>query len=182
MSVLSLHASLLQVKYVGTILCSFLSYPSAENYSKQFPDYIVINELFVSHNLVGPPFPPQYSSYDEQQYYEILTIFDQLNGVVAPIVMGQFNHGPLSPREHIAPMFPFHHGLMSAGGFVSPYVLLDGRCTSCADNLEMSQSYISGMMDHEFLRPDSLEVSCEVGKFIGTLRRDFQKPNCNSVC
>ena len=45
------------------------------NIVSNFPDYTcdqLINELFVSHYLVGPPFPPQYSSYDEQQYYESL--------------------------------------------------------------------------------------------------------------
>ena len=119
--------------------------------------------------LVGPPYPLLYSNYDEQQYDELLTIFDQLNGVDAPILMGQFCHGPLSPRERITPVLPLHYGMMNAGGFVSPYVLLDGRCTFCSDNPATRESALSGLADHEYLNKDSFEVSCEVCSYSNRL-------------
>ena len=46
--------------------------------------------------------------------------------------MGDFNNGPTSSQLNW--IYPFHHGLITARGFVSPYYLLDGRCTFCADN------------------------------------------------
>ena len=46
--------------------------------------------------------------------------------------MGDFNHGPASPG--VTWDLPIHYGLMNARGFVSPYVLYDGRCTFCVAN------------------------------------------------
>ena len=48
--------------------------------------------------------------------------------------MGDFNNGPASPGENFAWELPFHYGLITARGFVSPYILKDGRYTFCADN------------------------------------------------
>ena len=49
-----------------------------------------------------------------------------------PILMGDFNNGPTTSQ--LIWENPFHHGLITARGFVSPYYLLDGSCTFCADN------------------------------------------------
>ena len=117
--------------------------------------------------LVGPPVPPQYSNYDEQHYDEILAILNEIDGADTPIVMGELYQGPASPRDNIAPIFPFHHGLMSAAGFVSPYVLHDGRCTFCADNPVVGShtNLLTGMLEHEHLKGGTYQGeldTCEV--------------------
>lgn len=83
---------------------------------------------------VGPPVvtPFLYSNYDTQQYNELLTIFDLATTKQTPILMGDFNNGPAAAGKGWE--FPFHYGLISARGFVSPYVLEDGRCTFCNEN------------------------------------------------
>ena len=111
--------------------------------------------------------PLQYSNYDEQHHDEILTLFNQISNVDAPIVMGDFNHGPVSRQENIVYELPFGYGLMTARGFVSPYVLLDGRCTYCADSVPVILSGFTTnlMIDHVYLLADSYKgrvISSEV--------------------
>ena len=54
------------------------------------------------------------------------------------ILLGDFNHGPAvatSPgASEIGWSKPFHYGLVAARGFISPYLLYDGRCTFCSEN------------------------------------------------
>ena len=72
-----------------------------------------------------------------------------------PIIMGDFNNGPAPPGD-ITWQLPFHYGLIAARGFVSPYVLEDGRCTFSASNT---------LVDHIYLTTDSLKgrvISAEV--------------------
>ena len=115
--------------------------------------------------LVGPPLPLQYSNNNEQHYDEVLTLFEQIRDVDTPILMGDFAQGPASPKENISYLFPFHHGLMGARGFVSPYVLLDGRCSRCADNPSVPPGTPSTMRTHIYILADSYEervISSEV--------------------
>lgn len=109
---------------------------------------------------------PLYSTYDEQQYDEILTIFDLVNSKDTPILMGDFNSGPASVGD-VRWELPFHYGLMNARGFVSPYVLRDGRCTFCADNPTVAVSGFpqSNVLDHIYLTTNSYKgrvISSEV--------------------
>ena len=52
--------------------------------------------------------------------------------------------------------FPFYYGLMSARGFVSPYVLKDGRCTFCADN-PLNIFPDNMILDHIYITTDTTE-------------------------
>ncbi len=114
------------------------------------------DQLFCCFPLVGPPAPQQYTNYEEQHFTEIMTLFTQLNGIDTPILMGDFNHGPASPRENIIYEFPFQYGLMIARGFVSPYVLHDGRCTFCSDNpaVAITNYQFNLIVDHVYLLAD----------------------------
>ena len=49
----------------------------------------------------GPPVtsPFLYSSYSEQHNDEVLKIFDLIQDMKVPILMGDFNHGPGSPGQ-----------------------------------------------------------------------------------
>ena len=105
---------------------------------------------------VGPPVPLQYSNYDEQVYDQLLTLFELVSDIDVPIVMGDFHQGPASRSGNIAYIRPFHYGLMTAQGFVSPYVLLDGRCTICLDNPAVNARRSSNeLIDHIFILADS---------------------------
>ena len=79
--------------------------------------------------------------------------------------MGDFSHGPASPRHNVSYLFPFNYGLMIARGFVSPYALLDGRCIRCADNPRVAPGTLSAIRDHVYILADSYEgrvISSEV--------------------
>lgn len=104
---------------------------------------------------VGPPpgLPLLYSTYDEQHYDELLTIFDVLLSKDIPILMGDINNGPASPGNMIWEL-PFHYGLITARGFVSPYVLEDGRCTFCIDNPAVVNQF-DRLLDHVYITTDS---------------------------
>lgn len=104
---------------------------------------------------MGPPVPLQFPSYEEQHYYEIQTLFEKIDNAEIPILMGDFNHGPAS-SQNVVYELPFHYGLMTARGFVSPYILCDGRCTFCADNpiLALRGITISTAIDHIYLSTD----------------------------
>lgn len=121
---------------------------------------------FISFPAVGPPIvsPLLYSSSDQQQYDEILTLFDVVTSSETPILMGDLNNGPASPGENFAWELPFHYGLIAARGFVSPYVLRDGRCTFCVDNPNVNfESNIA--IDHIYLTTNTYEgrvISAEV--------------------
>lgn len=95
--------------------------------------------------LAGPPAvsPFLYSNYDEQQYDEILTLFEVLKNLETPLLMGDFNNGPAPPGDKLVWELPFHYGLIAARGFVSPYVLEDGRCTYCVDNHILDHVYLT---------------------------------------
>ena len=79
-------------------------------------------------------YPFLYSTNDEQQYNQLLTLFDVVTRMETPILMGDFNNGPVPRGSNVTWKLPFHYGLINARGFVSPYVLQDGRCTLCVDN------------------------------------------------
>ena len=51
---------------------------------------------------------------------------------------------------------PFYYGLMNARGFVSPYVLKDGRCTFCNENpnSDLTPDWI---IDHIYITTDTFE-------------------------
>ena len=55
-----------------------------------------------------------------------------LEGHENPVLMGEFHSGPAT--SHLQWQKPFNFGLIAARGFVSPYYILDGRCTYCVDN------------------------------------------------
>ena len=71
--------------------------------------------------------------------------------------MGDFNHGPASPG--MTWKAPFHYGLMNARGFVSPYVLYNGRCTFCGTNpLVARQGFIGDrIIDHIYVTTNTLK-------------------------
>ena len=101
----------------------------------------------------GPPFsdPLQFSTYDEQQYDEILKLFNGIENLQTPVFLGDFNHGPAPPG--ITWFLPFHYGLMNARGLVSPYALADGRCTWCVSNpLVTAQGFTENLViDHVYV-------------------------------
>ena len=49
----------------------------------------------------GPPvvFPFRYTSYGEQHRDEIMKIFEVIETMKGPILMGDFNHGPGGPGQ-----------------------------------------------------------------------------------
>ena len=51
--------------------------------------------------LVGPPFvfPFRYTSYAEQHRDEVTSILDYVETVDVPVLMGDFNHGPIGPGK-----------------------------------------------------------------------------------
>ena len=109
--------------------------------------------------LDGPPIvsPLLYTNYEEQQYTEVLTLLELAVTKETPILMGDFNNGPGSPG-HVWSN-PFHYSLITARGLVSPYVLKDGRCTSCGDN---PSRVVSGFrenrsLDHIYITTDAYE-------------------------
>ena len=53
--------------------------------------------------------------------------------------------------------FPFYYGLVNARGFVSPYVLKDGRCTYCIDNPLTGGLFPSTIIDHIYITTDTTE-------------------------
>ena len=117
--------------------------------------------------VVGPPVvtPALYKNYDQQQYAELMTLFEVITGKDTPILVGDMNNGPASPGNTWE--LPFHYGLINARGLVSPYVLEDGRCTFCADNppnvLAGFQSSV--LIDHIYVTTDSYKgrvISSEV--------------------
>lgn len=67
--------------------------------------------------------------------------------------MGDFNHGPTvaTPPDvsEIIYDYPIHYGVVNAGGYFSPYVLLDGRCTFCIENEKVSTP--SRIVDHIYV-------------------------------
>lgn len=110
--------------------------------------------------------PYRYPNYDAQQYDELTTLFEVVTSVENPILMGDFNNGPASPGTNFAWELPFHYGLMTARGFVSPYILEDGRCTFCVDN--PSVDFPSNLViDHVYVTTDAYKgrvLSAKVSK------------------
>ena len=52
---------------------------------------------------VGPPIviPLLYNSYSEQHADEIMKLFEVIQTMDVPVLMGDFNHGPASPGQGI---------------------------------------------------------------------------------
>lgn len=102
---------------------------------------------------MGPPIlaTPLYYNYDQQQYDEITTLFEVVAGEYLPILMGDFNHGPASPGPNFSWELPFHYGLMTACGFVSPFVLRDCTCTFCVDNPSVMGQTSDLVIDHIYV-------------------------------
>jgi hypothetical protein len=125
---------------VGDLLCTHLTTP------------VVPPPLYA-----GPPvvFPFRYTSYAEQHRDEVMKILEVIETMEVPILMGDFNHGPGGPGP-ISAEFPFYYGLMSARGFVSPYILKDGRCTLCVDN-PLSNLPVNQLIDHIYITTDTTE-------------------------
>lgn len=106
---------------------------------------------------VGPPlvFPFLYSSYAEQQYDEVLKLFNFATKMTVPVLMGDFNHGPAAPGGIMWDL-PLHYGLMNAQGFYSPYVLRDGRCTLCVENAQ-AVFPASFIVDHIYTTTNTMD-------------------------
>ena len=108
-------------------------------------------------NIVGPPFsiPFLFESYEQQQYQELLTLFTAIDDLEAPILLGDFNHGPVTSKATW--YFPFNYGFVTARGFFSPYVLKHGRCTFCASNAVVAASgfTLDITIDHIYLTTSS---------------------------
>ena len=104
--------------------------------------YSLLCPYKVWYYIVGPPAttPLRYSNYDEQQYDELRNLLEVINTKDTPILLGDLNHSPASPGINWC--LPFHYGLLNARGLVSPYVLEDGRCTFCSENLILDHIYI----------------------------------------
>ena len=112
--------------------------------------------------------PLQFRTYAEQHYGEVLTLMDQVSSIDTPILLGDFNHGPASTRRGVSYEFPFFYGLITAHGFVSPYVLHDGRCTFCSDNIAVALSgfTLDVVIDHIYVLTESYKgrvLSAQVG-------------------
>ncbi len=60
-------------------------------------------------------------------------------------MMGNFNHGPTK--------FPYHYDYITALGYYSPYVVMDGRCTLCKEN--PSVIVPSRIVDHIYVPVNS---------------------------
>ena len=122
---------------------------------------------------VGPPvvFPLPYQTYDEQQYIELLTLFEIAREMYSPIIMGDMNHGP-ALSGNITWLFPIHYGLVNAHGFVSPYVTEDGRCNWCLDNPAARASYPYNLViDHIYITDSSSKrlVNVKVSYYNNTM-------------
>ena len=118
----------------------------------------ILAYMYTPHS-VGPPFvsPLMYSSYAEQHYDEVLRVIDFATSVDVPVIMGDFNHGPAAPGG-ITWDFPLHYGLMTARGFYSPYVLLDGRCVWCLENAQAASSFpFNFIVDHIYITTNTME-------------------------
>jgi hypothetical protein len=83
-----------------------------------------------------------------------------------PIIMGDFNNGPAPPGVNFVWQLPFHYGLINSRGFVSPYVLEDGKCTFCTSVSEFTKDFL---LDHIFVTTASYKgrvLSSEVYLYI----------------
>ena len=100
----------------------------------------------------GPPItsPLLYSSYEDQQRDEIGKMLAAVGGFQELILMGDFNTGPASSQT--TAVSPSLYNLIISEGFVSPFFLLDGRCTSCEDNILRILTGATGnlLLDHIF--------------------------------
>ena len=99
--------------------------------------------------------PLLFESYEDQQYQELLTLFTAIDDLEAPILLGDFNHGPVTSKAtwHL----PFNYGFVTARGFFSPYVLEHGQCTYCASNTMVAASgfNLNMTIDHVYLTTSS---------------------------
>ncbi|CAI8036644.1 hypothetical protein GBAR_LOCUS20517 [Geodia barretti] len=131
----------MKVGGVGDLVCTHLS-----------------SQLAPPPLYVGPPVvvPFLYSSYAEQHSNELMTLFDVIkkSGMQTPILLGDFNHGP-ARTDGVVAEFPFYYGLMNARGFVTPYVLTDGRCTFCIDNPLTGGLFPDTIIDHIYITTDT---------------------------
>ena len=108
--------------------------------------------------------PLLYASYDEQQYDELLTLFELITSKDTPILIGDINSGPASPGNRW--QLPLHYGLINARGLVSPYVLEDGRCTVCNENPSTSDEQPDNNVDHIYIPTNTYKgrvISSKVG-------------------
>ena len=79
---------------------------------------------------MGPPVvePLLYQSYEQQQFHEIMILLEWLDNKKTPILMGDFNHGPVTVACS-SWILPLHYGLLTARGMMSPYAMGEGVCT-----------------------------------------------------
>ena len=99
-------------------------------------------------------YPLLYTSYGEQQYQEVVRLLNEASVKDNSVLLGDFNHGPAlatSPdTSNISHVMPFQYGYVNARGYYSPYVLMDGRCTFCAENPNVRVSS-SEVIDHIYI-------------------------------
>ena len=115
---------------------------------------------------VGPPLvsPFLYTSYVEQQYDELLNILAIARSMRVPILMGDINTGPAVPGG-ILWEIPLNYGLITAHGFISPYLVKIPQCTWCVQNARAAADLPNNLIiDHIFITLDSFSraVSAEV--------------------
>ena len=61
-----------------------------------------------------------------------------------------------SAQGGLSSQFPLLYGLMNAQGFVSPYVLKDGRCTFCTEN-PLTNNAVDELVDHIYITTDTID-------------------------
>jgi len=98
------------------------------------------------HIAAGLPTIHEYHN-EEQQFDEIEYIMEWMVDKWNPILMGDFNHGPVAvarygSRKTSQWLLPFNYGLMIARGMISPYAISSGLCTYCRFSKETVQSHI----------------------------------------
>ena len=105
----------------------------------------------------------------EQQYDEILNILAIARSMRVPILMGDMNTGPAIPGGVVWEI-PLNYGLISAHGFINPYLGKISQCTWCVQNARAAAVFPNNLIiDHVFITLDSFSraVSAEVNAELG---------------
>ena len=76
---------------------------------------------------------------------------------MAKFFVGQISLSLSLPSDGVVAEYPFHYGIMNARGFVSPYILKDGRCTFCRDNPLTGGIFPNLIVDHIYITTDTTE-------------------------
>ena len=77
--------------------------PHSYTHVSTYSIFSAVSALYIlcSFAAVGPPIvvPLLYSSYPEQHGAEVLKLFEVVQTMEVPVLMGDFNHGPASPGQ-----------------------------------------------------------------------------------